>query len=401
MAPSAIKKLWGPLYGSSVFDNGRKLIDFIDQHRDQHGQLQPAAPRQRHTLETLFDVAPNLSHVYSELIGGLDSVVYFDCVSLANNDEVDIAKFLARCTQPNSAPFDPQDRPYTAVQTKPMTTPRGLLACGPRQPTPAMFPAFPFSPFAYFGREQERTVMANSAGAFTAPHIDIGFTSGFSTVITGTKIFITFDVSDKNWRVMQPFQLQPPTWDQSLRLMRRELEGPRFNVLKTGDTIYIAAGQPYMVLSPTVGALYACNAANPSVKEWDATLKGHQCVMWAIKTFVSGSKIRYIREAVRDLESGLELWKNVTGLPQQRTDDTVAQSEVDSFVAEQEACLETARNILNTQLEARLSANAPVPSAGPSVGPSVDTEGAGSSSPKQEEESSRPLKRVKTEDGDE
>ncbi|GAC76416.1 hypothetical protein PANT_22c00016 [Moesziomyces antarcticus T-34] len=411
MAPSAIKKLWGPMYGSSVFENGRRIVEFINQHHDQHGQLRPVAPCQRRMLKTLFETVPAFSHVVHELMEGLESVVYFDCVTLAGDDEVHFADFVMRCTQPNGAPFSPQDRPYTAVQTQPLTNPMGLLRCNPRQPTLDMFPTFPFSPFAYFAREPERTVIANSAGAFTAPHIDIGFTSGFSTVIGGTKISITFDVSERNWKVMQRYQLQQPSWDQSIRLMRRELEGPRFNVLKAGDTIYIAPGQPHMVLSPTVSALYGCDAANPFIKEWDAILMGHQSMMWAIKNVLAKSGTFYLREAIRDLECGLNLWKNVKGLPQKRTDDTVAQSEVDNFVAEQEACLETARNILNHELEARLSANAPGPSDGPSAGPSVGssvateeagpsvtTGEAGPSSSTQAAESSRPRKKAKASD---
>lgn len=354
MAPK-IAKLWDTLESSPVHKLGLEVVEFCAKHREPiSNHIGPNNPFQEGMLGKMFKTAPKMRHMLEELLASRDTVYYIDSTSLVGEDEMTLPRFLEVFGQ--HAPFGKQHKPFLAVQSHVLTSMQGLLGCGPVPLTPKLFPRFPLSPHTFFAAKG--IVLVNTAGAFSNPHLDIGFTSGFSTVISGSKLFVTFEASEKNWRIMQQFHLQELTWARSMQIMHN-LEKPRFNLLKEGDTIWLGAGQPHFVLSPTNSALYGVDVANPAIAEWNTTITGYKKVRWSIDNILAHESVGFMDKAIEDLEAGLALWKNVKGLPQARTADTVAQSEVDDFVQEQQQGLKEVR-----ELKKRMMASKAVVSTG-------------------------------------
>jgi hypothetical protein len=190
------------------------------------------------------------------------------------------------------------------------------------------------SPHVHFSNASD--VFVNTSGTFSPMHIDIGMTSGFSTMIDGAKLFVLYGCNDHNRRIMQRCHLHPVDWSGALRLMR-ELTEPRVVYLKPGDTIYVGAGQPHFVLSPKPGALVTLNCANPSISEWDNTLKGYDSLITGICNFLSVQGLSQLEGAIGDLGIGLGMWRSVRApLQRQENVDSVAQWEVDAFIKKQE-----------------------------------------------------------------
>lgn len=96
------------------------------------------------------------------------------------------------------------------------------------------------SPAAVF--EEKRMVIVYAAGLLSAMHIDIGFTSGFLTLIAGSKLFITFGVTKANLWVMQQYHLHLFTWEDAIHVMHM-LEDAHVMYMQAGNTVYMAAGQ--------------------------------------------------------------------------------------------------------------------------------------------------------------
>lgn len=178
-----------------------------------------------------------------------DTSSIVDSTTLIGDLELDFFDLMKSISEPSSKDYNRQHKPLTAIQggTSTLKVAKGLKSCGHRKLTYKVFSKFLISPYLYFS--EQRLVFVNSAGALTAPHLDYGFTSGFSTILAGKKLFKTFGVMEKNRRIMQHWQNKALSWEDAHHLMR-ELEQPQFNYLQMGKTIYLAAGQTYLVLSP-------------------------------------------------------------------------------------------------------------------------------------------------------
>ena len=336
---------WNLLMGMSVYENSRNIVQFAEKHKDQHGHYLPSALHKKKMLTKLFAQEPKMEPMIKELLSSLDSVIYIDSTMLAGDSEVTFAKFVSNLSEPSSAPYTLLHRPYLAKQGVTMQNPKGLLQCGPKTPTPSIFPhCTTVSPLAYFS--DQRYVMVNSAGLLSLPHINYGFTSSFTTVVSGTKLFIGFDVTEKNRKIMEQWHLQVINWPEALKLMR-ELERPQFNYLFAGNTIYLAAGQAHMVLSLQCSAICSFDIANPSVAEWDNTLAGYEGVLYGFRCFLADESINQFERAIQDLRTALEMWKQVKNLPKQRNKHTASASDVAAFIERQEKGLKEMENPLN------------------------------------------------------
>lgn len=176
--------------------------------------------------------------------------------------------------------------------------------------------------------------MVNTAGTFLAPHFDYGFTSGFLMLVSSSKIFITFAVFDANRKKICEWHMKDLKWEDALFLMRN-LEGPQINYVTLGQSIYVATGQPHMVLSPRASGLVTFDIANPSIVEWVNTLKGYNQVLDGFCKYLANKLAIQLGLGIKELKQGLRLWENVKGLPAQQDEKTVAQSEVNAFVRKQ------------------------------------------------------------------
>lgn len=170
--------------------------------------------------------------------------------------------------------------------------------------------------------------MVTTAGAFSGMHINYRFTSGFLTVITGSKVFITFAVTKENSKEMRKWHMKDLNWNDVLTLMG-SLEGPQINCLTVGQTIYVLAGQLHMALSPRCSALLTFETANPLVQEWDNMLNGHHCVIDGFCKYLALTLQSQFCNGLEDLREGLRLWENVKGLLRKRDAKMVGQSKVD------------------------------------------------------------------------
>lgn len=162
---------------------------------------------------------------------------------------------------------------------------------------------------------------------------------------------------------MQRWHMQALSWGQSLQIMR-ELEEPHFNYLTQGETIYLSAGQIHAVLSPRSSAIYSINIANPSVFEWDNTLKGYESAIKGFVRHLAYENIGQLEQAVESLETALKMWKSIDQhkLPAERTSDTVARYEVVAFIRRQEEGLEQVRSVYARALQKATAAQPSQPS---------------------------------------
>lgn len=60
------------------------------------------------------------------------------------------------------------------------------------------------------------------------------------------------------------------------------LEDAQIMYMQAGKMMYIAAGQPHMILLLRSGALYMYNMTNPSISKWDNTLQAYCSVLCSI-----------------------------------------------------------------------------------------------------------------------
>lgn len=135
-------------------------------------------------LNKLFKIAPRMEHMFEELIVSLKTVSFTDCTLLTVDTEITIGKFFQNATEPSSKPYELSHRPYSAIQPLTMISPSGLIFRKPLKLEPSMFPhCSPISPHTFFSKDAE--VFVNTPEAFRQPHLEFGFTSGFSTTICG------------------------------------------------------------------------------------------------------------------------------------------------------------------------------------------------------------------------
>lgn len=132
-----------------------------------------------------------------ELLNNLDLVLYFDTPSLMQDPDATFAKFVQKLSELSSKRYNLHYCPCSAIQPEGLTHYCGLNKCGPQPITAALFPHCPMlSPLAVFQTKQ--TVIVNTAGTLSAMCLDIGFTSGFSMLIAGSKLFFMFGVTNAN-----------------------------------------------------------------------------------------------------------------------------------------------------------------------------------------------------------
>lgn len=133
----------------------------------------------------------------------------------------------------------------------------------------------------------------------------------------------------------------------------RALKEPRFSYTRPGETIYLTAGQPFLVLSPDIGSSLTIFIANPSIAAWQDTLSGYENTLDGYVRILSGDGLEKVEEAIVQLEQELEVWRNaVRGVHARHTNGTVARGEVESIIRRQEEGVAQMRGIrdgLSTQ----------------------------------------------------
>ncbi|ETS60636.1 hypothetical protein PaG_05290 [Moesziomyces aphidis] len=273
-------------YGTPNFENGLTIIKWAESKRDKvTGVFVPEPPFEHNGLDRIFTNRPQFRHAIAELLGNRDVLNIFGANFLLRDPDKSLLDFLDAAFKPAVREYDRTHEPLMAVVTTPGAVDGGLKDCLPKEPSFNMFRRIRcLSPHVSFSTASD--VFVNTSGTFSPMHIDIGMTSGFSTMIDGAKLFVLYGCNDHNRRIMQRCHLHPVDWSGALRLMR-ELTEPRLVYLKPGDTIYVGAGQPHFVLSPKPGALVTLNCANPSISEWDNTLKGYDSLITGICNYLS------------------------------------------------------------------------------------------------------------------
>ena len=207
-----------------------------------------------------------------------------------------------------------------------LTNPKGLLACGPRQPTINMFSAFLLSPSAVFCKK--RQVSASMEGAILPISYSAFSLATLHTKLTGYTFFLTFGATNTNLSLSKGLVFGSLSWPDLTSLMHK-LEDPRFTYTMPGETVYLAPGQPYLVLSPDIGSTYTIFVANPSIHIWDHTLKAYNSLLKNIISKLPSQTLSCFQKVALQLEDKLETWKEtLDGLPEQCTTDTVAKSKV-------------------------------------------------------------------------
>ena len=202
MGHKQLQTNWDKLQGISIFNLGQVIVTFAQNHVDDGSRSWNYSNVQRNMLDKLFESRPDMTHVLNELEHSPNTVSYIDGTTLVWDTELTFVHLVARFSEPSSKNFDRQHRPITGIQvgSATMKVARGLKACGPLVLTYNLFSSFPISPLSYFS--EEKLVFVNSAGAFPPPHLDYEFILGFSTIVNGKRLFVTFGVMEGNSKIV-------------------------------------------------------------------------------------------------------------------------------------------------------------------------------------------------------
>ena len=253
-----------------------------------------------------------LCNAIAELLNSPETVKFFSALTMAGNNKLTLPIFLKGLTRPSLKGYNLKYNPITAIQTKPLVGKQrfsGLLACGPKTLKPGMFDQLPsLSPHTFFGKTSP--IQVSAAGYFTALHINLGFTLGVSTLISGQKLFVMYSMNKHNQKIMQQWHLLEVGWQLSLALMRK-LTDPMFQYVEPGQSVYIGIGQIHFVLTTQAGALHTYDLANPLKLDWPATLACYKSMLKGFVDHLSHHSLSQLEEAIKNLISSLKLWQEV------------------------------------------------------------------------------------------
>ncbi|TKY86614.1 hypothetical protein EX895_004253 [Sporisorium graminicola] len=324
-----LRQVWEEMYClEALYPFGHKVLDFIEEAIEAGGH-NLRLPYEQDTLRTLFSVPPMPGHIFAKLLGNPDSVVFFDSNSLKRDKRLDLSSFW----QSFSCRFDQRYKPLMASQTRLFQHAKGLVECGPVEPSTSLFPAFTLSSAAVF---QKQEVSMCSEGVFLPPHMPHSSIGTLHTLVEFEQPFVAWPPTPNNLRLMERWHLKSlGSWDEALELAR-QLEQPSFNYLRDGGTIYLGAGYIWMTLSRFTVGVYRIKVANPAIAEWDSNLRAYKSTFDAVINRFPGESLGHLAAAVERLQIEHNLWKRVLGgLPQQRTADTVSRAEVKDFIDRQ------------------------------------------------------------------
>ena len=125
-----------------------------------------------------------------------------------------------------------------------------------------MFPGLTMSPNALWLLNKP-TLFFNCIGSMRKTHIDIGVTSGLSTLIQGKKIIVSWPSIAKNLKLFEPYHHVESSWD-AVFLTMKKLKEPHVNLLLPGHLLYLPVGQLHGLLSPKAGVMYGLDTVNPT-----------------------------------------------------------------------------------------------------------------------------------------
>lgn len=97
-------------------------------------------------------------------------------------------------------------------------------------------------------------------------HLDFGIVGGFSTVVEGQKVFLSWPPTDKNFELFHAHHHFSNLWDTVFETAKK-MEGIKTNHITTGTTIYLPASILHMVLTPVLSFLHGVYVVSPTIEE--------------------------------------------------------------------------------------------------------------------------------------
>lgn len=336
--------------GFDIIDAFNEAIRAVSRKRGQQLALQikVSGPCEEDRLVQLFATEPRFENFMAELDMNRNDVVYFDTTSLRPHDSMTFLRFCVSFQQE-----DDDFKPVIATQTKALVHPEGLQMCSPRAPKRSMFPSVGLCPAVVFSPDRKVTV--ENDGVFMPPHIAYSSIGTLRTTSRGWKLFVTWPPTEKNLDLVQHLFLRLdrfPDRRKSLELVRK-LEHPRFNYLDAGDTMYVAAGHICATMAAYPIGEYQIHLANPAVDEWDDITRSHNSRLNGVIDYLLDEDLDRLDEAIRQFQHEHDVWMQVTGLPQRRTAQTVARTEIEWFERKRLTDLQFLKDVADAKREGR------------------------------------------------
>lgn len=252
---------WSRYQKTQIFRRGLDFLKYVEQHRDDRGFFPRRLPFLVDGVHKLFAIPPRPADFIDALIDYRELVIYNSNIS-AGEDEASIGWLLQEMSY---AKLDDQYQALLAIVDFLDAPGQCLVRCKPRATATDDFPRARLSPYAFQAFTTPQLIL-NAGGSMSETHIDFGTVSGFSTVVEGEKIFVSWPPTANNLRMFQGHHLFSNSWDSAFETLQK-LEQPHVNHVGAGQTLYLPAGELHVVFSPTSAFLHSVFVVNPTVEE--------------------------------------------------------------------------------------------------------------------------------------